>query len=334
MFTRARIKLTAFYVVILALIIGVFSVSLFHYTTQHIRDNIEEDAPTKALQQHIADTTIDDLQNTLVFSDLGVVMLAGFLSYVLSGKTLKPIEVAHDAQAQFSANASHELRTPLSVIRMENEIFLKHGDSTAEEARALAQSNLEEIERMTVMVENLLLLARSAKHQAGIEFEKVDVTSLVQKTLHRVEVSAKAKRLGIVFNRTEPTYVLGERHLLEQVFANIIQNAITYTEKGTIEISIQGTNGFLAVAVRDTGIGISEGDLAHVHEAFYKADSSRMVTSNGVGLGLSIAHEIVKMHKGEMRMESELGKGTLVIVTLPSYERSTIGKLQRRSFTS
>ena len=159
MFTKARLKFTAFYLAIIMAILSAFSLILFGYITQHIRDNMEEDANIHHAQEIIVKNTIEQIGKSIVIGDGIVLIIAGILSYWLAGMTLKPIKIALDAQEQFSANASHELRTPLSVIKNDIEVFLRKQQPTMEDARDVAFRNLEEVDLMSGMIENLLTLA-------------------------------------------------------------------------------------------------------------------------------------------------------------------------------
>jgi two-component system sensor histidine kinase CiaH len=322
MFTQARIKLTAFYVLIIIFIISVFSVLLFHYTAQHIHDNIEEDSVPHEIQQKIIKNTVDQLQASLIFTDAIVIVLAGVLSYWLAGRTLDPIQNALHAQEQFSANASHELRTPLAVLRTENEIFLKNKKSSPEDAYLLAQSNLEEIQRMSSMMENLLLLARSKISSSQTEQTQVALSPVLKNIMSKLRAFADSKKILLQNTVAADAHAIGNEKLFEHLFFNIIQNAITYTQQGTVSVdSKKSLVGELVITIRDTGVGISKADLEHIFEPFYKADTSRTISSAGVGLGLSIVQEIVKTSGGAIHIESELNKGTTVSVTLPTQSK-------------
>ncbi|MDB5254162.1 MAG: integral rane sensor signal transduction histidine kinase [Parcubacteria group bacterium] len=317
MFTHARIKLTAFYLLILLCIVAIFSAFLYHYTAQHIQDSVEENTATTQVQHHIADGAIDNLQTTLFTGDAAILLVAGVLAYFLAGKTLRPIQDAHDAQVQFSANASHELRTPLSVMKTENELFIRDKEHSSE-ARALAESNLEEVNRMSAMVENLLIMARNNKEDATKDFAKTDVSRILKRAMDIQTDAAKAKGLEVIVEFHTPLFVMGNEKLLEQVFTNLIQNSIAYTPSGTVTVRSEKVGHSAVLSINDTGIGIAHENIPHLMKAFYKADSSRTVNSNGVGLGLSIAESIVRIHKGTLRIQSILGKGTTAVVTFPS----------------
>ncbi len=314
MFTKARLKLTAFYLVILMAILLVFSLLLFRYTAQHLRDNMEEDSSQQAVA---VERIIDELGWAIIVGDGIIMVCAGFLSYWLAGRTIAPIKVALDAQEQFSANASHELRTPLSVIKTDLEVFLKKSQPTMEDAKATASRSLGEINRMSGMVENLLTLARSKKKDVPIDLEEVSIMRPVDAAAKKLQRSAEAKHLSLVVEKKADALIWGNERMLEQLFFNLIQNAISYTERGGVTITIDGTK-IATVRISDTGMGIAEDAQRHIFEPFYKADEVRSAGS-GVGLGLAIVKEIVEKHKGAIHIESKLGKGTEVTVSFDKY---------------
>ena len=316
MFKKARIKLTAFYLLIIVAIISVFSLLLFRYTAQHLRDNMEEDSSQQAI---VIERTIGEVGNAIIIADGIIIALSGFLSYWLAGKTMKPINIALVAQEQFSANASHELRTPLSVIKTDLEVFLKKQQPTIGDAKIVASRNLEEVNRMSGMVENLLTLARSKKSDIPIEFEEVSIAKTINTVIKKLEHSAEAKHLSLAVKKEADALVFGNERMLEQLFFNLIQNAISYTDSGSIVVTIASSK-VVTVRIADTGVGIAQTELQHIFEPFYKADASRNARSGGVGLGLAIVKEIVNKHKGSIHIESEPKKGTTITVNLPLYE--------------
>jgi signal transduction histidine kinase len=319
MFTKARIKLTGFYLLILVAILAVFSLLLFRCTAQYLRDNMREEDSSQ--QTAPVERVIDELGWAILVGDGIIMVCAGFLSYWLAGKTLTPIKAALDAQEQFSANASHELRTPLSAAKTDLEVFLKKPQPTAEDAKAVASRSLGEINQMSGVVENLLTLARSKKADVPIEFEEVSIARAVDAAVKKLRHSAEAKHLSLTVRKEVDALVSGNERMLEQLFFNLIQNAVLYTDQGGVTITISAPENVI-VQVADTGIGIAKDALQHVFEPFYKADEVRSAGS-GVGLGLAIVKEIVAKHKGTIHIESEPSKGTTVAVSLPRYSEGS-----------
>jgi len=316
MFAKARLKLTFFYLLIVVCIISVFSLLLFNFTGQHIKDSLEDDPISQSAKSTFLAEAIDQLQRSLIIGDAIVILLAGLLSYWLAGKTLKPIQAVLDAQEQFSANASHELRTPLSIIKTDLEVFLKNKLPTLDEANLAISSSLEEVNRLSGMIENLLILARSKKININIEFSEVDIAKIINSVVKKLQRSAEAKNLSLTLNVEDSLPVMGNEKLLEQLFFNLIQNAISYTKRGGVKINIEAEDE-VKIKIQDTGIGIEEKELKNIFKPFYKIDTARPTKSGGVGLGLSIVKDIVDRHHGVIKIVSEVNKGTTVTVTLP-----------------
>lgn len=323
MFTKARLKLTFFYLLIVVVIISIFSLLLYYFTSQHIRDNFDDQSLSKSVEVELLDGAVDQLQNSLLIGDAVVILLAGLLSYWLAGKTLKPIQIALDAQEQFSANASHELRTPLAVIKTDFEVYLKNKQPTIGEAKEVIVSGLEEVDRLSGMIENLLVLARSKKTKNDIEFSEVDIASVINLAVNKLKRSAEAKNLSLTLKVEDSLAVLGNEKLLEQLFINLIQNAITYTKNGGITVMV-GADDNVEVKIQDSGIGIEKSELNNIFKPFYKIDSSRSAKSGGVGLGLSIVQDIIDKHKGTINISSEVDKGTTVTVMIPGVNNKSV----------
>jgi two-component system, OmpR family, sensor histidine kinase CiaH len=324
MFKKARIKLSFFYVLIIAIGMIIFSVVFYSYSVRDIKHDISHDdtAVSAQVRSDIINHTINELESAIIVADLFILLILGFLCYLLAGRTLKPIREALDAQERFSANASHELRTPLAVMKTENEVFLQEKQPTQESARVLAQSNLEEIDRMTGMVQSLLMLARSKTVKNTIDRESVNLSELSMRTSARLEKINLPKKLPVIYSIEPDVIVSGDQKLIEQVFINVIQNAFTYTNKGGIKITISHDQKNATIIVSDSGIGIGQKDLSHVTEAFFKADQSRVHAPNSFGLGLSIVQEIVALHSGTFSIKSDQGRGTVVTMTFPLVQKT------------
>ena len=319
MFKKARLKLSLFYVLIIAIGMVIFSVVFYSYSVRDVEHDISHETGISfETQQRLIHHTLDKLQFGIVLADVAILIVLGCLSYVLAGKTLKPIQKALDSQERFSANASHELRTPLAVMKLENEIFLSEPNASADMARSLARSNLEEIDRMTGMTESLLLLARSkTTNQISIPKEPLDLSIIIESISKRLEKIHPTKNVLLSSIVNPELMVLGNRKLLEQALVNIVENAFAYTSSGSINITGTKTPDRVILSIQDSGIGISPADLKHIKEPFYKADQSRGQSSKRFGLGLSIVQEIMSLHRGTFSIQSTLGTGTLVTLELP-----------------
>jgi signal transduction histidine kinase len=318
-FARARFILTGWYLLCLSVIIVVFSVVLFWVFSHEIRENIERtftEAEHQEADEIVIVDTVSQLLRLILAVDGCIVIVAGGLSYLLAGKTLLPIRKAFEAQTRFSADASHELRTPLAIMLTDCGVILRNADARVEQYRRVVKSNLEEVGKMSKLVEDLLLLSRG---KAGIDrFAPVDLLGLARRTGERMQGIAAQKRVRLAVAGEGSAQVRGESLLLERVVVNLIQNALTYTSAGgSVAVRMQDGHRTVALTVEDSGSGIEEKDLPHVVKRFYKADQARARSSGGAGLGLSIVSEIIAMHHGTLDIASAPGKGTTVTVVLP-----------------
>jgi len=229
---------------------------------------------------------------------------------------------------QFSSDASHELKTPLTILRGEVEVALRK-ERGANEYEQILRSNLEEINRMSTIVEDLLLLSKSDSGEVPLHRGPVLLTEIVDDVVGQVHILAQAKQIRLQTSNSDgDVTIFGDALRLRQLLLNLIENGIKYTpEKGSVSITLQRENnrngspgesrGFVNIIVSDTGIGIDKKDHQRIFDRFYRVDKARSREQGGSGLGLSISKWIVEAHHGEISVESELGKGSSFIVKLP-----------------
>ncbi len=225
---------------------------------------------------------------------------------------------------QFSADASHELRTPLTILRGEVEIGLR-GDRSAAEYRDILVSNLEEIERMSKIVSDLLLLSRSDMGQEVLSRESVDLRDVVQELINQLAMLAEQKDIVLTGDVQPVPLVSGDKLRLRQMAANLIANAIRYTsEGGRVNVRLEAVEQGVKLVVEDTGIGIPEADLPRIFDRFYRVDKARSREEGGSGLGLSIVKWIVDAHHGDITVESVVDEGTTFTVVLPRADEAAL----------
>jgi heavy metal sensor kinase len=220
---------------------------------------------------------------------------------------------------QFSADASHELKTPLTSIRGEAEVALLE-ERTPGQYRKTLQSIVDEVERMSAIVENLLLLARADAEQVTIRKDILLLEDVVLRVYEQMEPIARRKHVQLDLGEMASVEVAGDPLWLGQILTNLVNNAVKYTPQGgTVTISMveNAHRGSASVAVSDTGRGISAEHLPHIFDRFYRVDSGRSRDVGGVGLGLNIAQWAADAHGGEITVESEVGKGTTFTLKLP-----------------
>jgi two-component system sensor histidine kinase CiaH len=311
-FLKARLKLTGLYILIVALIVFGFSVFLYQSIGRNLKDVQDEDFAGPQFHQHFIQSTLLTVENDLLLADLVIILAAAGISFILAGETLKPIQRSVEAQKAFAANASHELRTPLAVMRNDIEVFQRNAAQSPKLADATMTSNLEEIRRMSGIVEDLLLLARS-DHQVSADYADIDLGVLAEHTVRRMKPLADSRKISLSFEGSGPAKVRGSEPALERAILNILQNAIDHTsEGGAVNAKIAKAGNHAILRIGDTGSGIAEKDLPHIFKRFYKGESAK-----GTGLGLSIVKDIVEQHRGMVSFESVLGKGTTAIISVP-----------------
>jgi two-component system phosphate regulon sensor histidine kinase PhoR len=216
----------------------------------------------------------------------------------------------------FVANVSHELRTPLTAIKGFAETLEQ--DSKDAESRHYLDIIKKNTDRLINIVTDLLTLSQLEEMEKLNETEKVAISDVITNALKIFEQPIKAKGLELRENidKNIPA-IKGDFFRLEQVFINLIDNAVKYTEKGIIEISAKADEKQVKITVSDTGLGVSKESLPRIFERFYTADKSRSRKLGGTGLGLSIVKHIVNLHNGRITVTSEQGKGTTFEILLP-----------------
>jgi heavy metal sensor kinase len=236
---------------------------------------------------------------------------------------------------QFSSDASHELKTPLTILKGEVEVALRK-ERTSQDYEQILRSNLEEINRMSKIVDNLLLLARTETGEIRLFKEEVNLSQIVSEVVTQLTKLAHAKDLQIVAtNHHEDIPLYGDALRIREMLLNLIENSIKYTEPGgSISVSLEknaphslpgeeeGSYDGVKIVVSDTGIGIAKEDQERIFGRFFRVDKARSGEQGGSGLGLSICKWIVEAHQGEISVESELGKGSRFIVRLPIHSHN------------
>ncbi|MQG82063.1 MAG: cell wall metabolism sensor histidine kinase WalK [SAR202 cluster bacterium] len=218
---------------------------------------------------------------------------------------------------EFVSNVSHELRSPLAAIRAMTETLQDGALNDTDAAQDFLTRILNDTQRMTTMVNELLELSRLESGQAPIHLAPVSLESVVAEIESRFDVSPDHERLKLETNVPDGIpLVMGEADKLNQVLANLVENAVKVTgDGGLISISANATDRWVEVKVSDNGIGIAREHLPHVFERFYKVDRSRR--DGGTGLGLAIAKHLVQAHGGDIKVESVEGEGSAFSFTLP-----------------
>lgn len=332
MFHKTSLRLTGLYLLIIMAISLFFSVILYSLAAHEIDRSFQRQGVIinslpddqllvpKSLQQRLAegrrsasDEAKAHLALNLVFANVGILILAGGLSYILAKRSLEPIERAHHELEQFTADASHEMRTPLAAMRSEIEVALMDKKLSAKDARAVLQSNLEEVENLTNLTSGLLSLARLEEGALDVRLQKLQpVISHAVKTVSRL---ADQKSIAIRAPKRLKDNALFDASTLEQVMIILLENAIKYSpQKTAVGITATKRRDQVSIQISDEGQGIEPRELSRIFDRFYQADASR--TGGGHGLGLPIAEKLVELQSGTINVKSQPGKGSTFTVCL------------------
>jgi len=228
-------------------------------------------------------------------------------------------------KADFIANVSHELRTPLTAIKGYTETLEEGAFEDPQEQKHFIKIIKRHADRLINIVSDLLVLSEvegrdvlSQQNENG-DLEDVNVNEVIRSSLEALKSNALEKELKVSFNPSDKEHIItASRFLLEQMFINLIDNAIKYTpDHGEVGIEITDKNEYLTIEIYDNGIGIPKDSLPRIFERFYRVDKTRSRKMGGTGLGLSIVKHIVIIHGGKIDVKSEEGKGSRFCISLP-----------------
>ncbi|MBN1956969.1 MAG: hypothetical protein JXQ81_13885 [Desulfuromonadales bacterium] len=222
---------------------------------------------------------------------------------------------------QFSADVTHELRTPLTILRGETELALRNGRDR-DQLRQVLESNLEEISRMSYLIEDLLLLSKSDLGEIPLKKESLNLSEMISELSHQAQLLADAKQIAVTLQAPEDqVFIQADSLRLRQVLLNLVTNAIKYTpEGGHIEIILEHLGDKVDISINDSGIGITSEHLDRIFERFYRVNKTGNRNDGGSGLGLAIVKWIVDAHQGTVRVSSIPEQGSVFSVVLPLSE--------------
>ena len=231
---------------------------------------------------------------------------------------LDRLEDAVLREKQFTSDASHELRTPLSTLKGTFEVMLRKPREPEHYIQKIEYS-LTEINRMTVLVEHLLLLARYEGNNIPVNPQKLRIEELVHDLVVRLEKQLDENNISLKLQIPSDFEIFADRFMLEQVLENLLTNAIKYSNQdGEVEVELKKTDAQTALIIRDHGIGMTKQQVEMIFERFYRADESRNFSVKGNGLGMAIVKRFADILQLKINIESEPGNGTFVEVVFPS----------------
>lgn len=337
MFKEARIKLTGWYLLIIMAISLSFSGAIYANVDKELvrMDNAQKDRQTRIenirtyLQQNrlpLPPENFEQDQETIeqarvrIITALGLInasilIISGVGGYLLAGLTLNPIQKMVNEQKDFVGNASHELRTPLTSLKTEIEVALRDKKMNLKDARKLLESNLDDINGMQRLSNYLLELSKIDNSEGKLKIEEFDLGKVISNTVDNFVPRASAKGITITKNISKVN-VKGDLSAVQELASILIDNAIKYSGNGKkVQVVVKDSGVF---GVKDFGIGISETDLPHIFDRFYRADVSRSKEKvKGYGLGLAIAKSLADKMGVKITVKSVQTKGSTFSIQFP-----------------
>lgn len=330
LFDTARLKLTAWYVLISLCISLFFSLALYRLQIRDL-DRFQNDQLLRIERRLglypgyvVIDTDlVREAKNRLFVSLIVlngvVVILSGGLGYFLAGRTLDPVQTMLNNQKRFTSDAAHELRTPLTALKTSLEVYLRNPRSTLREAKDLIRGNLVDVERLQGLTESLLTLSQVQEKNPAAGFRPVDLKHIAQTALSQTQPLA-ARHQVKVHADLGSVRIFGDANRLVSLAVILIENAIKYVpgKKGEVWVQVSSTPNLARLQVKDNGIGISTADQTRIFDRFFRSDAARSsLGRGGYGLGLSIAKEIASAHQGTLKVSSRTGQGAIFTFLSP-----------------
>ncbi|MFZ5535816.1 MAG: sensor histidine kinase [Patescibacteria group bacterium] len=333
-FQTARLKLTAWYLLIIMLVSLSFSAVIYRALTielermsriqryrieNRLRDTVviplSENFPPPLPDPELLLYVKNRILTMLALVNGSIFFLAGALGYLLAGRTLTPIADMVDEQNRFISDASHELRTPLTALKSTMEVSLRDKHLSLAEARTVIKESIADVDTLQRLSDSLLSLTRYQKPITN-SFEKFSLRDTVVSAIKQMTPLAEEKHITITGPVVDHT-IFGNRYSIRDLIVILLDNAIKYGKNnGTINIHTEKKDKGVMLTVSDDGIGIAKKDLPRIFDRFYRADTARTKNAkNGYGLGLSIAKKIMTAHNGTISATSKINGGSTFTVT-------------------
>ncbi len=228
------------------------------------------------------------------------------------------LEALDETRNQFVANASHELKTPLAAMKVLIESLIYQPDMDKALRTEFLQDVNKEIDRLSAIVSDLLTLVRMDAGSIQLHMETLCVGDLVEENAHRLNTMARKRNQTLTIDVQDECETTADRSKLNQVIYNLMENALKYTQDGgEVQVTLRRVGENAVLSVKDNGPGIPADAIPHLFERFYRVDKARSRETGGTGLGLSIVKQLLSLHGGSVRVESEEGKGSVFTAEIP-----------------
>lgn len=231
---------------------------------------------------------------------------------------LERLRILDQSRQEFVSNVSHELKTPITSMRVLADSLIAEDQVPVDIYREFMQDISDEIDRETKIINDLLALVRLDKNATDLNIEQVNINNLIEQILKRVRPIAKERGIEIIFESFRPVTAEIDETKLSLAITNLVENGVKYNnDGGWVRVSLNADHKYFYIKVSDSGVGIPEDAIDKVFERFYRVDKARSRETGGTGLGLAITKNVIRLHRGGIRLESKLGEGTTFLVRIP-----------------
>jgi len=334
MFRKARLKLTAWYLLIIMIISFSFSAIIYQLISLEInrfansqRNRFEKQffvnenlrpKPIIMIDDDLIDESQKNLFTNLIIINSFIFVLSGSLSYFLAGRTLCPIQKMTEDQKRFISDASHELKTPITALKTMFEVSLRDPNLNLVEAKKVISDAIFSTNQLKTLSDSLLELNHLNNNGSSFKLESVSIKNLMLEAVKKIKPQADNKKI-IIDTKISKGKIIVDIQKIEELFLILLDNAIKYSPQSSqIKFISLKTRKNIIFKIIDQGIGISTKDLPHIFDRFYRADNARTKNgASGYGLGLSIAQKIVDQHHGYIKVDSTIQKGSTFKIVLP-----------------
>ena len=297
----------------------IYETTIVGYSYRGINYQNENGTYTQVFINVDSEKTIAEkfIKNLVISFSISTIIIL-IASYILSRWTLKPIVLSWKKQNQFVQDASHELRTPLTIIKAKQESLLEKPESKIIDNAEDISITLQETQRLTKLIKELMELAKNDADKLKLNKEKFNLDKELKSLIGIYQDLAVAEEKQLTTSFGFDKEINADLNMIKELMVILLDNSIKYTEANdSIEVKTYEQDGKVVIEVADTGIGISKEAIDHIFERFYREEKSRNREKGGMGLGLSIAYNIVTLHKGSIKFDKDREKGCKVVVRLP-----------------
>ena len=316
-FRRATIRLTVTYTVIQLAIFAIFAIGVYTFVTGTFDFDAAESDGEGAV--NAAEQGFASLRTALIIFYTCLLIVIPLSSWLMARSALKPIRASFERQQQFVDGASHEMRTPLSVIQGELELALTRSRTPAEYQTAIGIA-LDATDGIIRLTDDLLKLSRTSKEELSDSFTRIDLDQILKELADAAAATGRRANIHVILHAGPPLRVRGSAELLSRAIGNILDNALKFSRPGgTVTVDARTDSGAAVIRVKDDGIGMTQAELAHAFDRFWRAEASR--TTPGYGLGLALTQQIMQAHDGTITLKSQPGRGSTVTLRIPTATR-------------